>query len=96
MSGLLKNFFDRITDCMMTEKELGRQLRGKNMGMISCGSSPELKMGFTMPFVESAHYLGMQYLGDIHTWLENNGIPEEVKDIVLEFSKKVKTKLRVS
>jgi len=90
MSGILKNFFDRITDCMTTEKELGRQLRGKNTGMISCGSSPELKTGFTMPFVESAHYLGMHYLGDIHTWLENDGIPDKVSDMVLRFSEKFK------
>jgi len=96
MSGLLKNFFDRISDCLITEKELGRQLRGKNMGMISCGSGPELKTGFTMPFVQSAHYLGMHYLGDIHTWLENDGIPEEVRDTVLRFSEEVKTKLRIS
>jgi len=90
MSGILKNFFDRITDCMMTEKELGRQLKGKNMGMLSCGSGPELKTGFTLPFVESAHYLGMHYLGDIHTWMEEDEIPENVKDIVLEFSEVIK------
>jgi len=90
MSGILKNFFDRITDCMMTEKELGRQLKGKNMGMLSCGSGPELKTGFTLPFVESAHYLGMHYLGDIHTWMEEDEIPENVKGIVLEFSEVIK------
>lgn len=79
MSGIMKNFFDRISDCLKTEKELGRKLRGKNMGLVSCGSDPELKKGFVMPFVESANYLGMNYLGNIHTWIENESIPNALK-----------------
>jgi len=79
MSGILKNFFDRITDCLMIEKEIGRKLKGKEMGMISCGSDSELKKGFEMPFIESAHYLGMHYLGNIHTWIENETIPKSLK-----------------
>lgn len=79
MSGMMKNFFDRITDCLKIEKETGKKLRGKSMGMISCGSDSDLKKGFEMPFVESAHYLGMNYIGSIHTWLENEIISESLK-----------------
>lgn len=79
MSGIMKNFFDRITDCLKTEKETGRKLREKSMAMVSCGSDAHLKEGFEMPFRESAHYLGMAYLGGVHTWIENDEIPEEVK-----------------
>jgi len=68
MSGIMKTFFDRITDCIKIEKEIGRKLKGKTMGMISCGSDSALKKGFEMPFVESANYLKMHYLGNIHTW----------------------------
>lgn len=78
MSGIMKNFFDRITDCILDEKEIGRKLRGKKMGMISCGSDSELKNGFEMPFIESANYLGMDYVGDIHTWLEDEMISESL------------------
>ncbi|UCE93661.1 MAG: NAD(P)H-dependent oxidoreductase [Flavobacteriaceae bacterium] len=79
MSGIMKIFFDRISDCLKSEKELGRKLRGKSMGMVSCGSGVELKKGFEMPFVESANYLGMNYLGGIHTWMENESIPNALK-----------------
>ena len=79
MSGILKVFFDRFSDLLKTHKELGRKLRGKQMAMISCSNSNNLKEGFTMPFMESANYLGMSYLGDIHTWVENDIIPEDVK-----------------
>jgi multimeric flavodoxin WrbA len=63
MSGTTKKFIDRLTDCLMTEKETGRKLRGKAMAVVSCGSDSDLKTGFSMPFVETAKYLGMTYLG---------------------------------
>ena len=92
MSGIMKIFFDRITDCLKIKKEIGRKLRGKTMGMISCGSDSELKKGFKMPFVESANYLGMHYLGDIHTWIEEEIISESMKTELNTFiERKIKT-----
>ncbi len=92
MSGIMKNFFDRITDCLKIEKEIGRKLRGKTMGMISCGSDSELKKGFEMPFVESAKYLGMPYLGNFHTWMENEIISESLKkELNIFIEKNIKT-----
>ncbi len=89
MSGLLKTFLDRITDCLLIEKDTGRKFNGKYMGMVSCGSDQELKEGFTMPFRETANYLGMTYIGDIHTWLEGTEIPEKVLSSVTNFTKKL-------
>jgi len=90
MSGIMKVFFDRLSDLLYVEKDLGRNLRGKNMAMISCGSSPGLKDEFSMPFVESANYLGMNYLGNVHTWLENDTkISEEVKLDISNFINKL-------
>ena len=85
MSGLLKVFFDRISDLLKTHKEIGRMLRGKNMAMISCSNSDSVANGFSTPFSESANYLGMQYLGDIHTWVTNDEISEDVKSIIDDF-----------
>ncbi|WP_034045692.1 flavodoxin family protein [Wocania ichthyoenteri] len=85
MSGHIKVFFDRISDLIRIHKALGRKLRGKNIAMISTSNSNDLVRGFNMPFVESANYLGMNYLGDIHTWVENNYIPNEVKNIINDF-----------
>ena len=89
MSGIMKNFFDRISDCLIIEKEIGRKLRGKSMGLISCGSDATIKDGFNMPFVESAHYLGMEYLGDVHTWIEAETIPAIVAKELSNFAKKI-------
>ncbi|WP_142784740.1 flavodoxin family protein [Changchengzhania lutea] len=93
MSGILKVFLDRISDFLKIEKEFGRLLRGKKMSVISCGSDHEIFDGFTMPFVQSANYLGMDYLGHVHTWLENDEIPNKVN---LEIKKFVAKQLNKS
>lgn len=89
MSGTMKIFFDRISDCLKTEKETGRKLRGMQMAVVSSGSDMMLKEGFYMPFKESANYLGMKYVGDVHCWLENDTIPAKVKQNLDDFIKTI-------
>lgn len=91
MSGMMKNFFDRITDCLKTEKETGRQLRGKSMSAISCGSEATAVEGFFVPFRNSAEYLGMNYLGDLHTWVASETVDEQNLALIRAF---VETKLK--
>jgi len=72
MSGIMKVFFDRITDLLTIRKELGRKLRGKKMAVISCSIGNNLGEYFWLPFSETANYLGMEYLGNIHTITGDN------------------------
>ena len=88
----MKVFFDRISDFLFEEKEIGRRLRGMNMGVMSCGSDQEIKKGFEMPFVERANYLGMEYVGHIHTWIENRKIPQTVQQRITEFANRLMKK----
>lgn len=67
MSGILKVFFDRVTDLLDIEKELGRKLRNKKMAAISCSIGNNLGDIFWLPFKETANYLGMKYIGHLHT-----------------------------
>ena len=85
MSGIMKTFFDRISDCLKIEKDTGRKLRGKEMAVISCSPADDLVDGFYMPFIESANYLGMKYLGEVHGWIVENKIPEIVSGRLDEF-----------
>ena len=64
MSSILKAFFDRLSDL----------LHYKNMAMISNNNYDDIKEGFSMPFRESANYLGMTYLGNTHAWVEEGKI----------------------
>jgi len=90
MSGLMKNFFDRISDCLKIEKSTGRKLRGKSMALLICGSEETETPGFEIPFKLSAEYLGMNYLGYVHTWDTGEHISEEIILRVSQFAKKLK------
>jgi multimeric flavodoxin WrbA len=73
MSGVMKVFFDRFTDLLTIEKDLGRRLRGKHMAAVSCSAGGNLGDSFWLPFLETANYLGIKYLGNMHTTTgENN------------------------
>lgn len=87
MSGLMKVFFDRLTDCLKTDKETGARLVGKTMAAIGIGSDPEDIEGFFVPFRLTAPYMEMKYAGDVYTWIEDDGmVEEEVKRRVREFA----------
>lgn len=66
MSGIMKVFFDRFTDLLTIEKELGRKLRGKKMAAVSCSIGNNLEEHFWLPFSKTAKYLGMEYIGNVH------------------------------
>lgn len=66
MSGVMKVFFDRLTDLITIEKELGRKLKGKNMAVLSISNGNNIGDYFWLPFKETAQYLHMHYLGDLH------------------------------
>lgn len=72
MSGIMKVFFDRMTDLLTIDKETGRLLRNKNMAVISSSNGGNLGEQFWLPFQASAQYLGMQYLGHLHTFGDKN------------------------
>lgn len=90
MSGRMKIFFDRISDLLIRNKELGRKLKGKQMAVVSCSSDNDLKSEFYMPFIESANYLGMTYKGSVHGWISNNEMTTEVENSLKHFSKELK------
>ncbi|SEQ46482.1 flavodoxin family protein [Neolewinella agarilytica] len=73
MSGPLKIFFDRLSDLLKSRKELGRQLRGKQMSVLSVGNDEEINASFYEAFRLSAEYLGMDYGPVWHGWLDTTG-----------------------
>ncbi|WP_452224875.1 flavodoxin family protein [Lacinutrix chionoecetis] len=88
MSGLMKVFFDRISDFLKTEKDYGRQLRGMEMASISVSNDNRFYDGFEMPFKNSAVYLGMTYNGHLHTWVEDEEVSASIKKSIKEFVSK--------
>ncbi len=68
MSGIMKVFFDRLSDLLKIEKDLGRQLRGKGMAVLSSSNGNNPGDAFWLPFQATSKYLGMHYLGNLHTY----------------------------
>lgn len=90
MSAPLKTFFDRMTDLLTIRKPLGRELRnGKKMFSIACSSDATEYEGFSMPFKMTAEYLGMEYGGHLHSWVEKETISEEVLIRIDKFCKEI-------
>jgi len=85
MSGIMKVFFDRFTDLLVIEKELGRKLRGKNMAALSCSNHANPGEFFWLPFSESAKYLGMNYLGNVHAIIDDNKLSDDEVKRIEEF-----------
>lgn len=86
MSGILKVFFDRLTDLLRIEKDIGRKLRNKYMAVISCSNGDNLGDNFWLPFKKSAEYLGMNYLTDLHT-LQDKMETEKILEFMLYVEK---------
>ena len=90
MSAIMKTFFDRISDLLKIRKELGRQLRGKKMMVLACGSDQNELDSFWEPFKLSAEYLGMKYFGHVHAWVESDEVPTEAKLSIDQLVSKLK------
>ena len=86
MSGIMKVFFDRFTDFLEEEKDLGRKLRNKNMAVLSSSIGDHLGESFWLPFIETARYLGMAYLGNVHTIADTDN-----SQVLASFAKEIKS-----
>lgn len=85
MSGIMKVFFDRLTDLLTIEKELGRKLRGKKVGALSCSAGDNLGEYFWLPFSKTCEYLGMEYLAHAHT-VAGERSTEKLQKFIRKFS----------
>lgn len=85
MSGKLKTFLDRFTDLITIEKDTGRKLRSKQMAVVTTSQGGNLDEQFWLPFTETANYLGITYLGNLHT-IVGTDYEEELRNFVKEIA----------
>ena len=74
MSAQLKIFLDRFSDLLTTHKSLGRQLRGKQLSVLSCANDRQVNDSFYAAFRLTADYLGMANVGGWHGWVDETGV----------------------
>ncbi|RBW66119.1 FMN reductase [Vibrionales bacterium C3R12] len=63
MSAQLKVFFDRLSDLLTIEKDLGRKLKGKSTSVLSTGFNVDLPECFVQPFKLTAKYMQLEFKG---------------------------------
>ncbi|MEJ8802374.1 flavodoxin family protein [Pontibacter sp. H249] len=61
MSGLMKTFFDRLTDIVTAHKALGRRMAGKESFLLAVGAEDTLPPGFEEPFKLTSAYFHMHF-----------------------------------
>lgn len=94
MSGLLKTLFDRFTDLVTVQKELGRGLKGKSIFLLTVGTDPELPNGFEIPFKLTANYLGMTYQDCIYYSTKFPKTGKGLQETINSFTAKIKQHYR--
>lgn len=76
MSGVLKIFFDRLTDLISTSKSIGRSLAGKQVTLFATGTDRELPDGFEIPFRRTCEYFDMKYQGAIYICTKESSLSD--------------------
>jgi len=94
MSGIMKMFFDRLTDLLSIEEEIRRKLRNKYMAVTSSSNGDNLEDNFWPPFKKSAEYLGMNYVTNLHTFQDKLEI-EKISEFMLTLEEKTTPHYRV-
>ncbi|WP_447400189.1 flavodoxin family protein [Vibrio harveyi] len=86
MSAQLKVFFDRLSDLLTIEKDLGRKLKGKSVSVLSTGYNAELPDCFVQPFELTANYMELEFKGceylAIQTESDLGKVPSSVVQLV--------------
>jgi multimeric flavodoxin WrbA len=90
MSGLMKTFFDRLTDLVTINKSVGRNLKGKEIFLFAVGSDKRLPAGFEVPFELTAKYFCMTFTDYIY-FSTKHFLPDKENDNkIKEFIENVK------
>lgn len=90
MSGQMKMFIDRWSDLMTIRKDLGRELSGSQLLLVSCGSYDFPGEAFEKPIEQTTGYMDMKFEGYWHTWIEDG---KALEPIVLERIEEIKYKI---
>jgi multimeric flavodoxin WrbA len=65
-STVMKNFIDRTSDLLMSQKAVGRRLRGGRWALVSSGSDSEPDRDLTSVFRRTCEYLGVECVAEVY------------------------------
>lgn len=65
-SAVMKTFIDRLSDLLMSKKEVGRRLRGTRWALVSSGSDAEPDRDLLSAFRRTCEYLGVVHVAQVY------------------------------
>lgn len=65
-STVMKNFLDRLSDLLMSRKDVGRRLRGTHWALLSSGSDPNPDPDLVSAFRRTCNYLGVECIAEVY------------------------------
>ncbi len=65
-STVMKNFIDRMSDLLMSQKAVGRRLRGGRWALVSSGSDSEPDRDLSSAFRRTCEYLGVECVAEVY------------------------------
>jgi multimeric flavodoxin WrbA len=65
-STVMKNFIDRLSDLLMSQKAVGRRLRGGRWALVSSGSDAEPDRDLSSAFRRTCAYLGVERVAEVY------------------------------
>lgn len=74
MSGVMKTFFDRLTDLITIRKPIGRKLAGRRGYVLATGTGEEPLEGFAVPFQRTFEYFDMTFGSLTYIYTGNNEV----------------------
>ena len=79
MSGLMKTFFDRLTDLLLSPagRRRGRALAGRDIWLLATGTDADLPAGFTEPFARTADYFDMRWRQACYVRVPQESLPAD-------------------
>lgn len=80
MSGVLKKFFDRLSDLLGEHKALGRKLAGRTTYALATGTGDALPSGFDVPFALTSSYFDMVWGGMVYVRTHDNYLQDYLRD----------------
>lgn len=85
VSSLMKTFLDRITELLIFDKNLGRQLRYKTGVLLATGASKQPEACFEQQIKLSFDYLSIHYTGMLYCYCEESFDLSKHKESINEF-----------
>lgn len=65
-SAVMKNFIDRLSDLLSSQKTTGRRLRGTRWALVSSGSDNEPDRDLISAFRRTCEYLGVEFIASVY------------------------------